>query len=311
MSRCLLTYALLKPEEKFYSARALKKMSPHLSALDVFPYSAAQQRREAQRLATKMSIQGMQPKISVILEPSKHRFTIVDYGGQFIIKPQTPDYPELPENEDVTMHLAELAGFNVPWHGLLQCEDGQRSYVVKRFDRRGRTKKVPQEDFGQLIGATRATKYLATTERAIEVIAEFCTFPQIENFKFYQLMIFSFLVGNEDLHIKNLSLITEPNKVRLSPVYDLVNSTIALAAPKEELALELKNKKSGFVRTDFTDYLGQEQLFLPEKKVNQELDRLLAQIPQWQNFIDHSFLSIAAKKAYKDLLSSRAARLSG
>lgn len=308
--RCLFTYQPLLPGEALYSARGLKKLSPKLARLEVFPYTAEQQRKEAQRLAGKISIQGMQPKLSVVLQEKSMSLSIVESNGRYIVKPQVSDYAELPENEDLTMHLAEFAGFAVPWHGLIQCEDGRRSYIVRRFDRIGKNRKLPQEDFAQLIGATRSTKYLATTERVVAVLEEFCTFPTLEYVKFYRLVIFSFLIGNEDLHLKNLTLTTAPNKTQLSPVYDLVNSTIALAAPEEELALELNGKKRGFSRSDFVDHLGIRILQLPEKVAIKEMDRLLSKVPDWLEFIEISFLSKTLKRAYQDVLITRAKRLS-
>lgn len=307
--KCLFTYEPLKEFENIYSKEGLKSLSRRLDDLRVFPYTAEEQRRESQSLASKMSIQGMQPKLSGILEESKSEFQIREKGGQYIIKPSTLDYPELPENEDCTMDLAQMANFEIPWHGLIQCSDGSRSYIIRRFDRKGRKEKVPIEDFAQLIGASRSTKYLATTERVAEAIEEFCTFPSLELLKLYRLVVFSFLVGNEDLHLKNFSLITEPNNIRLSPCYDLVNTTIALAAPKKELALELRGKKTGFERTDFIKYLASEVCLLPEKKAIKELSGLLSLLPQWKDHIRKSFLSPRMKKLYLSLLEERAARV--
>ncbi len=307
--RCLFSYEPLSKGETYYSEVGLKTLSKKLHTLNIFPYTAEQQRRESQRLAGKMSIQGVQPKLSVILNEKKEQFEITERGGHYIVKPAVADYPELPENEDVTMDLAAMAGIEVPWHGLIQGADGRRSYIIRRFDRKGKKGKVQMEDFAQLIGASRSTKYLATTERAAEVIEEHCTFPTLELLKFYRLIIFSFMIGNEDLHLKNLSLITDPQKIRLSPAYDLVNSTIALANPQEELALELKGKKHGFHRSDFIEHLGTEICYLPQKKATKEFNLLVACIPQWKARIQKSFLSAPMKSAYLKLIDQRAARL--
>ena len=307
--KCLFTYQELKKPEKNYSLAGLKKLHPKLTHLDIFPYTQDQQIREAQKLAGKMSIQGIQPKISVQLSVKDNSFQVVEKGGTYILKPQTNLYPELPENEDLTMHLAALAGIEVPWHGLLLSQGQVRSYVIKRFDRKGHGEKLSQEDFAQLLGASRITKYEGSMEKVAEIL-EYCSFPTLEGVKLFQRLIFSFLVGNEDMHLKNFSLITEiTNKIRLSPAYDLVNSTIAMANPQEELALSLRDKKKGFKRADFISY-AIEDLFIPEKKANKEIEEMIKVIPIWKETIESSFLSKPMKKEYKLLIDKRAKRLS-
>lgn len=310
MKRCLFTYLPLKDGEEIYSAEGLKTLSRKLNGLRTFPYSTAELRRQAQRLAGKLSIQGIQPKVSVTLDEAGSEFAIVEKGGTYILKPQVADYPQLPENEDLTMKMAAVAGLKTPWHGLLRCEDDSLAYVIRRFDRRGR-RKVPQEDFAQLIGASRSTKYLATTERVSEAIEQYCTFPILENRRLFRLLVFSFLVGNEDLHLKNLSVLTEKGKVSLSPVYDVLNSTIALANPEEELALELHGKKRGFTNADFTAYLGRDVLLLPEKIIEKEMKLFAAAITPWRNLIEISFLTSEMKRRYLELLEQRTKRLLG
>lgn len=307
--RCPLSYEDLADNEDLYSIQGLKKLSTRLKSLKPFAYSLEESRREAQRLATKISIQGVQSKLSVTLSLHDREFLIVDQGGKYILKPQAVDYPELPENEDLTMDLASIAGFEVPWHGLIHTIDHRLAYVIRRFDRVGQKGKIPLEDFSQLIGASRSTKYLGSIERVAEVIEEYCSFPKVELVKLYRLLLFSFLVGNEDLHLKNLSLITNQDKVSLSPCYDLLNSTIALASPQEEMALELNGKKHGFDRTDLIDYLGLEVCDILPAQAEKEAQRLLSKMDAWQTHIEKSFLSEKGKAQYKELIEERAQRL--
>lgn len=308
--KCLFTYENLQKNEKNYSAQGLKKLNPKLKNLKLFPYSKEQQNREAQKLAGKISIQGIQPKLSVQLSAQDCTFKLVEKGGTFILKPQTQMYPELPENEDLTMHLASIAGIKVPWHGLLLSKDKSRSYVVKRFDRKGRGEKLAQEDFAQLLGASRITKYEASMEQVSEIL-EFCTFPTLEKIKLFQRTIFSFLIGNEDMHLKNFSLQTEANgKVVLTPAYDLLNSTIAMASPEEELALSLRGKKKGFKKADFVSF-GTSELYISETRVEKEIALMLSGISQWMTTIESSFLSKEMKMEYKNLVNKRAKRLAG
>ncbi len=281
---CLLTYEELKPGEKFYSAAGLKKLNPKLKSLKAFPYTQEEQLKEARKMATKISIQGVQPKISVQLSLTDQSFQVVDKGGTYIVKPQTMLYPELPENEDVTMKLANLANIQVPWHGLIRSEDETLSYVIKRFDRKGHGQKVSQEDLAQLMGASRTTKYEASMEKVAELL-NYCTFPTLEGLKLFRRLVFSFLVGNEDMHLKNFSVYTDGNQVKLTPAYDLVNTTIAMESPQEELALSLRERKRNFKKTDFLSY-ATEDLFIVEKKAVKEIQDLLDVIPKWTELID-------------------------
>ncbi len=306
--KCLLTYEDLKKNEKYYSKSGLHFLHPKLEGLKIFPYSQDQQNQEAQKLAGKISIQGVQPKLSARLNIKENKFELVERGGTFIMKPQTANYPELPQNEDLTMHLAALAGIEVPWHGLIVSQDKSLTYVIKRFDRRGRGKKIAQEDFAQLIGASRTTKYEASMEKVAEVL-DFCSFPTIEAIKLFDRIIFSFLVGNEDMHLKNFSLTrAESGKVMLTPAYDFLNSTIAMASESEELALSLNRKRSNFNPTDFISYAISE-LYMPEAMAKKKIRSMLTCVPVWLQKIESSFLSAKMKKKYSCLVKQRAARL--
>jgi serine/threonine-protein kinase HipA len=139
MSRCPITYG--ECEGGKYSLKGLKKLSPRLKNLKDFPFSAEEQVKEAIARAAKMSIQGVQPKLSVRLDLKNEIFEIVDTGGRYIFKPQTKNYKEVPENEDVTMRLAELIGIDVPLHGMVFSKDNTLTYFIRRFDRVGRNKK--------------------------------------------------------------------------------------------------------------------------------------------------------------------------
>ena len=147
----------------------------------------------------------------------------------------------------------------MPVHGRLRAVDGSLTYFIKRFDRQGRERQ-PVEDFAQLSGESRETKYDSSMEKVAGVIEQFCTFPALERVKLFERMLFSFLVGNEDLHLKNFSLITRTQKVELAPAYDFLNATILIKNPKEELALPLKGKTSRLTRNDFLDYFPCERL---------------------------------------------------
>ena len=143
MNKCPITY---EPCQDKYSVSGLAKLSPRLSNLVELPFTAQEQRREAASRSGKMSIQGVQPKLSAKLSVKNQEFQIVDSHGTFIIKPQSEIFTEVPENEDLTMKMAKSFGIEVPLTGLVYSKDGSLSYFVKRFDRYGKNKKYHVED---------------------------------------------------------------------------------------------------------------------------------------------------------------------
>jgi serine/threonine-protein kinase HipA len=306
MSRCPITYE--KCEDNKYSLKGLKKLSPRLKSLKDFPYSAEDQVREAIARAAKMSIQGVQPKLSVRLNVKNEIFEVVDSGGHYIFKPQPIHYKEVPENEDVTMRLAERIGIDVPMHGLVYSKDGTMTYFIRRFDREGKNRKIPVEDFAQLSGKDRDTKYESSMEQVISIIEQFCTFPVIEKSKLFNLTLFNYLIGNEDMHLKNFSVIRRDLKVELSPAYDLLNSTIILNS-REELALTLNGKKNKLKKDDFIVYFAKKRLELTPKTIEQTLSRIVNAFPKWINLIQKCFLSDAMKSRYINLVNERFGKL--
>ncbi|MBI4536221.1 MAG: HipA domain-containing protein, partial [Ignavibacteriae bacterium] len=296
MRRCPITYEELIAGE--YSSRGLRMLARQLTRLEPLPFTAEEQRLEAVRRAAKMSIQGVQAKLSARLNVNDGCFDVVDVGGQFILKPQSNLYLELPENEDVTMRLAADVGIEVPFHGMVYSKDGSLTYFIRRFDRVGRRGKLPVEDFAQLQGKTRDTKYQSSMEQIAATIETHCTFPAVEKLKLFRLTLFSFLVGNEDMHVKNFSLISRGGKVELSPGYDLLNTTIALGGTPEELALPLRGKKRNLDRRDLIDYFGFERLGLTRKSVDSVLKEFARAVESWRSVLAISFLSEPMKQSY-------------
>lgn len=303
MNLCPITYTPCG--ENRYSKAGLKLLATGLKTLNDLEYTAEEQRKEAFNRAAKMSIQGVQPKLSAILSIKDEKFILVDKGGKYILKPQHQIYTQLPENEDLTMKLANEIGLEIPIHGLLWSKDNTLTYFIKRFDRKGQNDKVPVEDFAQLAGFSRDTKYDYSMEKLVKLIDDYCTFPAIEKVKLFKLVIFNYLIGNEDSHLKNFSIITDDNQVKLSPCYDLVNSTIVLKEQDEEIALPLKGKKTHLTHNILVDYFGIERCKLTEKSVEKVLEMFTLAIPKWKTLIDISFLSKDMKGKYLDLLDGR------
>lgn len=303
MNTCPITYEPCG--EKKYSEKGLKLLSRNLRRLEDFPYTQEEQLREAAARAPKMSIQGVQPKLSAKLKVTEGIFEVTDRGGEFILKPQNVLYPQLPENEDLTMRLAEKIQLEIPMHGLIYSKDQKLTYFIKRFDRYGKGNKYSVEDFAQLAGKSRDTKYDYSMEKVAGIIDNYCTFPAIEKIKLFKLTIFNFLTGNEDQHLKNFSLITKDNKVTLTPFYDLINTTISLANPIEEFALPIKGKKNKLNRKILVEYWGKERLGLNDQLLNQSLNTIIDNFESWTALINKSFLSKEMKEKYIALLNER------
>lgn len=308
MKICPITYQEIGADE-VYSKKGLYKLSPQLKFLKPFPHTAEDQRKESDAHSSKLSIQGVQPKLSAALNIKDGVFEIVDKGGRYILKPQVERFDHLPENEDLTMKMATIANIEVPLHGLMYSKDGSLTYFIRRFDRKGQKDKLHVEDFAQLSGASRSTKYQSSMEQVAEIISSYCTFPALEKLKLFERTIFSFLVGNEDMHLKNFSLIVRDEKIELSPAYDLVNSTLALSDPRDELALPLNAKKNKIKHSDLVDYFGVKRLGISEQICASTLLEFKAAIPNWNSLIDRSFLTDVEKQKYREILFERAKRL--
>lgn len=306
MNRCPITYEPCE-EENRYSIRGIKLLSRTLKDLKDFPYTSNEQIQLAVHFASKLSIQGVQPKLSIKLNTKKEQFEIVEKGGQFILKPPHQIYQEVPQNEDVTMRLAKVVGIEIPLHGMIYNIDGSLSYFIKRFDRLG-NKKIAVEDFSQLLRYSRETKYESSMEKVISVIEKHCTFPILEKVKLLRLVIFNFLIGNEDMHLKNYSLIRREDKVELSPSYDLLNTTIILRG-SEEIALPIRGKKSKLTTSDLLDYFGGERLNLSKQILKEELLRFESCLSQWKELLMNSFLSEGMRHSYEELIKERWMRL--
>lgn len=308
MKRCPITYEIISDQEN-YSQRGLRMLSPQLKGLSPLDLSAEELRNEAVDRVGKMSIQGVQKKLSAQLRIKAGCFEIVDQNGHYILKPQSDIYPELPQNEAITMSLAKTIGLETPVHGLVYSKDNSMTYFIKRFDRAGHNKKLALEDFAQLSGVDRHTKYNSSMEKVITVIENYCTFPKIELLKLFKLTLFSFLVGNEDMHLKNFSLITRDKKITLSPAYDLLNSTIAQKNAKEELALPIRGRKNNLTSHDLLTYFALERLALNPKVISGVLQQFQQSMPIWQELIGISFLSPPMQEKYLQLLEARWKRL--
>ena len=309
MCKCLYCYQPLEEGQKDFHPHCARKFFgtkdvPLLEYRHEDLDSLAEQIIRAQT-----SLTGVQPKLSLNL--SKHegcsRLTIVGLWGAFIFKPQTESYPQLPENEDLTMHLAEAARISVVPHSLIRLADGRLGYITRRIDRSPNGEKIDMEDMCQLTLHPTEYKYKGSHEQIAKAIAQFSSTPKLDLTNYMHLLLFCFLTGNNDMHLKNFSLYRPYGRYQLTPAYDLLNVAVANPKDKEELALPLSGRKSRLRLDDFLS--GAKAMGLEEKVVLRLIASLQKALPKWQLLIQNSFLDEDMKIAYMNLITSRIARL--
>ena len=305
MCKCLYCYKELEEAQKDFHPGCARKFFGTSDA------PLLEYRREeldalaAQVIQAHTSLTGVQPKLSLNLHKHEgsNRLTIVGLWGDFIFKPQTDAYPELPENEDLTMHLAEAARIKVVPHSLIHLADGSLGYITRRIDRTKKGEKIDMEDMCQLTLHPTEYKYKSSCEQIAKAIAAYSSTPRLDLVNFMQVLLFSFVTGNNDMHLKNFSLYRPKALYQLSPAYDLLNVAIANPKDKEEMALPINGKKAQIKLADFlkaSDTMGIEQ-----RVTLGLINGLRNAMPAWIDLINNSFLSDEMKQNYLDLISRR------
>ncbi|NLA61779.1 MAG: HipA domain-containing protein [Bacteroidales bacterium] len=311
--RCLYCYLILENEEHDYHASCSRKIFGALIAPKL-PYSESNMEGLAmQVIQSQTSVTGVQPKLSLHLASAKEpnlakRFTIVGMWGGYILKPPSPNYPNMPEVEDLTMHLAHIAKIKVVPHSLIRLQSGNLAYITKRIDRVRKTK-LHMEDMCQLTEKLTEDKYRGSHEQVAKAILKYSANPGLDVVNFFEVVLFSFLTGNADMHLKNFSLIYEPTIGPVfSPAYDLVATALVNPADDEDLALTLNGKRKKINRSDFIKAFT--TLGLDIKQQENIFDKMEKAFPKWKQMIDISFLNEDWKEMYKELLKERFRRLS-
>lgn len=257
----------------------------------------------------RISVTGVQPKLSVELEDVKgaeKRLTIVGLWGNYILKPQNIHYEQMPEVEDLTMHLAEIFKLNTCQHCLLKASDGQMVYIAKRFDRE-KGQKIHMEDFCQIGEFQTEQKYDSSYERCGKLITKYCTNSGLDLVNYFELLVFSFLSGNNDMHMKNFSVLHRQDQILLSPAYDLINSNLINPKDKEDVALSLNGKKKKLSRKDFEMLAG--ALKISNIILERIFDKYHKNTGKVFKLIDQSFMSDEYKINYKNIWTEKLNRL--
>ena len=309
MSKCLYYNKELGEGEVDFHKKCSKKFFGVPTAPEL-PYSLDElDTLAAQVIKSQTTLTGVQAKLSLHLDrhEGSKRLTIVGLWGDFIFKPQTQSYKTLPENEDLTMHLAEIAKIKVVPHTLIRLQDGTLGYLTKRIDRTSEGGKIPMEDMCQLTERQTEYKYKSSYEQIAKVIAKHSYVPLLDLTDFYEQVFFNWLVGNNDMHLKNYSLYAPKGKWVLTPAYDLLSVSMVNPKDTEELALTLNAKKKRIKKSDFIRAM--ETSGISPKVFDNILAKYRKLLPKFNEIIDLSFLDEEDKDLYKQSIASRLARI--
>lgn len=253
-----------------YHKNCLKKLFG-VEKLPIIKIKSTELISEISKNIGKMSISGVQVKASVKLNKRENIIEIVQLGGTHILKPEPGEYPELPQNENICMNMAEMLGINVPPHGLFCMADKKVCYIIRRFDRDAHGQKIHVEDMAQLLGLPSDSKYESSLEKAGTAILKYSKRPYLDLIDFLERVIFCFLIGNGDMHLKNWSLVSIDGNYQLSPCYDLISSKLYLPY-EDESALTINGKRN---KLQFSDFAGlAAYLKIEERSFNNIIDKM-------------------------------------
>ena len=291
MDKCLYCYRPLEKGEKDFHARCAKKFFG-TEKIPVLDYTCEDLEKLAiQIIKDQTSLTGVQPKLSLHLNEHEgsRRLTVVGLWGGFICKPQIIQFDQMPETEDLTMHLAELAKIDVVPHTLMRMADNSLCYLTRRIDRSGTGEKVAMEDMCQLTERPTEHKYKSSYERIAKAIIQYSSMPKMDVTNFFEVILFSWITGNNDMHLKNFSLF-EPHagNIRLTPAYDMLNAVILNPKDEEELALTLNGKKQRLRRQDFI--ISGLTMGVGQKTVERLIGKYVRLLPEMKEFIGNSLL---------------------
>ena len=309
MTRCYYCYKELKEGEIGFHRSCLKKMFND-TICPVIDFQHADLKKLAEEIIrSQTTLTGVQAKLSldIVSESKEKRFTIVGLWGRYILKPQTEIYANLPEIEDLTMHLAEISGIEVVPHTLIPIADGQLCYLTRRIDRLNDGYKLAMEDMCQLSERLTEYKYKGSYEQIAKLITKYSSVPKLDVIKFWEIVLFSWLVGNSDMHLKNFSLQETINgDYVLSPAYDLLNTSIHVndedfalqngLIPKSEYS-EVYSKTSHPCKDDFITFGN--RIGVVQKKLYSTIEMFATEQEKVYELIENSFLEEKVKRMYK------------
>ncbi len=313
MNKCLYCYAEISEGKDFLYHKKCSKKFFGFEIAPTLSYTKSELKEVAEKIIKRsVTVPGVQTKLSLQIEKNRkegNRFTLVGLWGNYILKPPVDKYPELPQNEDLVMHLAELFGIKIVPHALIPLKSGELAYITRRIDRTRKNEKIQMEDLCQLSERLTEDKYKGSMEQVAKVVKKYSANPMFDAITLFEITLFSFLTGNADMHLKNFSLIYEHNFNMLAPAYDLLSTRLVIPQKDdpEESALTINGKKSNLTRKDFETYSN--NTGLSKKQADNVFEKFKRIIPVALNFIDNSFLSKNKKGELIELIKSRTMQL--
>lgn len=314
MSKCLYCYKELQDGQVDFHPGCAKAFFG-TEKVPVLPYTRDNMSELARQvIRTSASVTGVQAKMSLDVdrggknEPA--RFTIVGLWGKYIFKPQSTKYHCLPELEDLTMKMARAARIRTAKHTLIRLADGEIGYLTLRMDRGKHGEKISMLDMCQLSNRLTEHKYYGTYLQLADTVRKYSSAPLLDVQRFWEVVLFSWISGNSDMHCKNFSLIDSGGgEYVLSPAYDLLAVLLADPADNEEMALSFQTggSKDGFDRNTFLQAM--QESGLSENQAAFLLRRITSAAPAWKTLIEESFLPPKMKADYLRLIENRLARL--
>ena len=308
MAKCLYCYKELGKDEKDFHKACSRKMFGTKNVPEL-PYTRNDLNDLARQvIRSQTTLTGVQAKLSLDINKgtagTTDRFTIVGLWGRYILKPQTDRFASLPEVEDLTMHLAELAKIRVVPHSLIRFADGELCYITRRIDRTEKGEKLPMEDMCQLTERLTEHKYKGSYEQIAKAIQRFSSVPKLDLVNYWEQVVFSWITGNADMHLKNFSLYsTVKGNYTLTPAYDMLSTALVMPEDTEELALALNGKKRKLKKPDFITAM--QASGLEEKVIENIFRKFLKVKDKWFAFIELSFLPDDMKERYKGIIDEK------
>ncbi len=308
MSKCLYCYKELEENQIDYHPKCIKAFFGTKHA-PVLPYRLSEMEKLAKEAVKQsVTVPGVQPKLSLgwikkeLQDGHQGRLTIMDaLEGHYILKPQNADYPQMPENEHLSMKLAELFKIDIVPVNMIRLASGELCYITKRIDRNNDETKNHMIDFLQILELS--DKYKGTMETLGKKIGDLSVNTLFDKLRFFESTVFNYIIGNNDMHLKNYSMLLSEMGWVLSPFYDLLNVKIILPEDKEDTALMLGGKKQNFNKAYF-DRFGA-VLNLNDKQINSVYKKLTKWLPDATQLIENSFLEADRQNAYKELITKR------
>ncbi|TVP97956.1 MAG: type II toxin-antitoxin system HipA family toxin [Balneolaceae bacterium] len=308
MNRCLICAEQTSGENQYHSACLVDLFGKNRKPL--LDYELNELSELAKKVVLqKVTIPGVQAKLSLEIDrqtKEANKLTIVGLLGSFILKPPSKRWPELPENEHATLLMAKSAGIETVPFGLVRLKSGEPAFITRRIDRHETGLKFAMEDMCQLSERLSEDKYKGSHEQVAKLIKKFTENPMFDLSRYFELVLFCFLTGNSDMHLKNFSLFKDPNLGwKLSPAYDLLSTRLVIPEnlDPEDLALTLGGKKRKFTKNSFPVF--GKHIGLNEKQIENIFEKMKNKKEDFEKILMKCFLSDELKERYSSILQQR------